>query len=177
MRWWFFGISCTTLFWNQKESKKLETERRGSEVSKVSLKMTGIVRYKDVFADTLPAHDFRFLANPPKKNGEVTGGVSDGTSHPSWFQVICKTEKSDSDGDLSRMLYINMASNRQITQNHPGLVWVTGLLKCLCFWHFGDDGDVNPPQKKTYRFSAKRIGIRWPLKKQNRGPRACPNRA
>ena len=34
--------------------------------------MTGKpVSYKDVFADTLPAHDFRFLANQ-KKSGEVT---------------------------------------------------------------------------------------------------------
>ena len=177
MRWWFFGISCTTLFWNQKESKKLETKRRGSEVSKVSLKMTGIVRYKDVFADTLPAHDFRFLANPPLKKRRGHGWCWwSGTSHPSWFQVICKTEKSDSDGDLSRMLYINcnMASNRQITQNHPGLVWVIEMFIFLAFWRWWG---CEPPRKKTYRFSARTIGIRWPLKKQNRGPRACPNRA
>ena len=119
-----------------------------------------------------------FLGQPPPKKKRRGHGWCwwSGTSHPIWFQVICKTEKSDSDGDLSRMLYINcnMASNRQITQNHPGLVWVIEMFIFLAFWRWWG---CEPPRKKTYRFSARRIGIRWPLKKQNRGPRACPNRA
>lgn len=84
MRWWWRYL-CTTLFWNQKESAlfqdrfqsfKLGTWNSQDFWSRRFRWKWPVVRYKDVFADTLPAHDFRFLANP-HKNGEVTGGVSD----------------------------------------------------------------------------------------------------
>ena len=49
--------------------------------------MTGKpVSYKDVFADTLPAHDFRFLAKQQtfRRGHGVVMVMS--FSYPSWFQ-------------------------------------------------------------------------------------------